>query len=70
MLRRLRLPALVVHGDADPLIRPAGGRATAHAIAGAKLVIYPGMGHDLPAALQPDIADEIAALARRWAAAR
>ncbi|MCU7729506.1 alpha/beta fold hydrolase [Actinoplanes sp. KI2] len=70
MLRRLRLPALVVHGDADPLVRPSGGRATARALAGAKLVIYPGMGHDLPAALQPDIADEIAALARRWSPAR
>jgi pimeloyl-ACP methyl ester carboxylesterase len=70
MLRRLRLPALVVHGDADPLVRPSGGRATARALAGAKLVVYPGMGHDLPAALQPDIADEIASLARRWSPAR
>jgi len=65
-LRRLRLPALVVHGDADPLVRLAGGLATARAIPGAKLVVFPGMGHDLPAALQPAIADEIAALARRW----
>jgi pimeloyl-ACP methyl ester carboxylesterase len=70
MLRRLRLPALVVHGDADPLVRPSGGRATARSLAGAKLVTYPGMGHDLPAALQPDIADEIAALARRWSPTR
>jgi len=70
LLRRLRLPALVVHGDADPLVRPSGGRATARAIPGAKLVIYPGMGHDLPVLLQPDIADEIAALARRWSPAR
>ena len=66
ILRRLRLPALVVHGDADPLVRPSGGRATARANAGSKLVVYPGMGHDLPALLQPDIADEMAALARRW----
>ncbi|GAA2607629.1 alpha/beta fold hydrolase [Paractinoplanes durhamensis] len=70
MLRRLRLPALVVHGDADPLVRPSGGRATARALAGSKLVIYPGMGHDLPAALQPDLADEILALAGRWSPAR
>lgn len=66
MLRRLRLPALVVHGDADPLVRPSGGRATARALAGSKLVVYPGMGHDLPVELQPDIADEIAARAGRW----
>jgi hypothetical protein len=63
-------PAGRVHGDADPLVRPSGRWATARALAGGKLVIYPGMGHDLPAALQPHIADEIAALARRWSAAR
>lgn len=68
MLAGLRMPALVVHGDEDLLIRPAGGRATAAAIPGARLVTYRGMGHDLPAALQPEIADEIAALARRWSA--
>jgi pimeloyl-ACP methyl ester carboxylesterase len=66
MLRRLHLPALVVHGGADPLVRVSGGRATARALPGARLVIYPGMGHDLPAELQPAIAGEIAALARRW----
>ncbi|MFC3383633.1 alpha/beta fold hydrolase [Couchioplanes azureus] len=63
-LRRLRLPALVVHGGADPLVRLPGGVATARAIAGAKLVVHPGMGHDLPNALQPGIAADIAALAR------
>lgn len=65
LLRGLRIPVLVLHGDQDPLVRPAGGRETARAVPGAKLVIYSGMGHDLPAALQPDIADEIAALARQ-----
>ncbi|MEU7909226.1 alpha/beta hydrolase [Actinoplanes sp. NPDC049118] len=65
MLRRLRMPALVVHGAADPLVRLAGGLATARAIPGAKLVVFPGMGHDLPAALQPAVADEITALARQ-----
>ncbi|SNY59097.1 alpha/beta fold hydrolase [Paractinoplanes atraurantiacus] len=68
LLRGLRLPALVVHGDADPLVRLSGGRATARAIPGAKLVVFPGMGHDLPTALQPAIVDEIAALSGQWAA--
>ncbi|MEV4346485.1 alpha/beta hydrolase [Actinoplanes sp. NPDC049596] len=68
LLRRLHLPALVVHGDADPLVRLSGGRATARAIPGAKLVVFPGMGHDLPTALQPAIVDEIAGLSRQWAA--
>jgi pimeloyl-ACP methyl ester carboxylesterase len=48
-LSQLRVPALVLHGAADPLLRPAAGRRTAAAIAGARLVILPGVGHDLPA---------------------
>ena len=58
-LAGLRIPALVIHGQQDPVIRPKGGRATAAAIPGAKLVTYPGMGHDLPRALWPSILDEI-----------
>ncbi|GAA3342309.1 alpha/beta hydrolase [Amorphoplanes nipponensis] len=65
MLRALRLPALVIHGDADPLVRLPGGLATARALRGATLIVHPGMGHDLPAALQPAIAGEIAAVALR-----
>ena len=64
-LAGLRTPTLVIHGEQDPLIRPKGGRATAAAIPGARLVTYPGMGHDLPAALWPAILDEICALAFR-----
>ena len=58
-LAGLRIPALVIHGDQDPVIRPKGGRATARAIPGARLVTYPGMGHDLPAALWPALVEEI-----------
>lgn len=60
-LAGLRIPALVIHGEQDPVIRPRGGRATARAIPGARLVTYPGMGHDLPAALWPSIVGEITA---------
>jgi pimeloyl-ACP methyl ester carboxylesterase len=49
-LRRITAPTVVIHGTADRLVRPSGGRATARAIAGAKLVKIPGMGHDLPRA--------------------
>jgi pimeloyl-ACP methyl ester carboxylesterase len=58
-LRALRLPALVLHGQADRLIRPEGGRATAAAIPNARLVLLPGMGHDLPKALWPNIIEHI-----------
>ncbi len=64
-LAGLRIPALVIHGDQDPVIRPKGGRATARAIPRARLVAYPGMGHDLPRPLWPSILDEICAQAAR-----
>jgi pimeloyl-ACP methyl ester carboxylesterase len=69
-LAGLRVPTVVLHGEDDPMIRPNGGRATAAAIPGAKLVIYPGMGHDLPRALWPSMIDEISALAGRARACR
>jgi pimeloyl-ACP methyl ester carboxylesterase len=59
-LRELRVPTTVIHGGADPLVNPSGGRATAAAIPGARLMILPGMGHDLPPALWPQIIDAIA----------
>lgn len=62
-LAGVRLPSLVLHGDADPLIRPSGGRATAAAVPGSRLVMYPGMGHDLPRALWPTIVEEIRSIA-------
>jgi pimeloyl-ACP methyl ester carboxylesterase len=64
-LRRLRLPATVLHGTADRLVRPAGGRATAAAIPGARLRMFKGMGHDLPRQLWPEYVEEIAATAER-----
>ena len=62
-LAAVRIPTLVLHGDQDPIINVKAGRATAAAIPGARLVIYPQMGHDLPRELWPSILDEIAALA-------
>lgn len=60
LLGQVRVPTTVIHGDADPLVNISGGRATAEAIPGAKLVILPGMGHDLPRELWPQIIDAIA----------
>jgi pimeloyl-ACP methyl ester carboxylesterase len=64
-LRKLDLPTLVIHGEEDPLIDVSGGKATAAAIPGAKLILVPGMGHDLPRELWPRFVEEIAANARR-----
>ena len=46
--RRTVAPTVVIHGRADKLARPFGGRAVARAITGARLVLFDGMGHDLP----------------------
>jgi pimeloyl-ACP methyl ester carboxylesterase len=64
-LRRITAPTLVVHGTADPLVAPSGGRATARAIPGAELMTIEGMGHDLPRAVWPQLIDAIAAHALR-----
>jgi pimeloyl-ACP methyl ester carboxylesterase len=58
-LRKVVAPTLVVHGTADPLVSPSGGRATARAIKGAKLMNVAGMGHDLPRAVWPRLIDAI-----------
>ena len=59
-LRRIVAPTLVVHGTADPLVAPSGGRATARAIPGAELMMIEGMGHDMPRAVWPRLIDAIA----------
>ena len=64
-LRRVRVPTLVVHGLLDPLVTPSGGIATAQAVPGAKLVMYPDMGHDLPLPRWDDLIDEIVENARK-----
>jgi pimeloyl-ACP methyl ester carboxylesterase len=64
-LRRIVAPTQVIHGTDDPLIRPSGGRATARAIPGARLMVIEGMGHDLPPAAWPRLLDAIEANARR-----
>jgi pimeloyl-ACP methyl ester carboxylesterase len=72
-LRRISAPTLVIHGQADLLVRPSGGRATARAIPGARLLPIEGMGHDLPRGAWPRIIDAIvqnAARARRRDTAR
>ncbi|GLZ55270.1 alpha/beta hydrolase [Actinomycetospora sp. NBRC 106378] len=63
-LRGLTMPALVVHGAADTVIRPSGGRATAAAIPGAEFLELPGMGHDLARASWPAVIEGIVGISR------
>jgi pimeloyl-ACP methyl ester carboxylesterase len=67
-LGAVTVPALVIHGDSDPLVTPSGGRRTAEAIPGAELLELEGMGHDLPPVFWPTIIESITKLAARSAA--
>src|SRR5512132_1541976 len=58
-LRHITAPTLVIHGTADKLVAPSGGRATARAIPGARLLMIEGMGHDLPRGAWPQVIDAI-----------
>ncbi|MCH9769073.1 MAG: alpha/beta fold hydrolase [Actinomycetia bacterium] len=58
--RQITAPTVVIHGKADKLMRPIGGRAVARAIDGARLVLFDGMGHELPEPLWDDIVGELA----------
>ena len=53
LLKSVRCPALVLHGDSDPLIRVAAAKDTAASIPGAELIVVPGMGHGFPESLAP-----------------
>ncbi|MCA0241096.1 MAG: alpha/beta fold hydrolase [Proteobacteria bacterium] len=65
LLSRIRMPTLVMHGEADPLIPVAAAHHLAEHIAGAEKDIVPGMGHDLPLPLMPRLAAGIAETAGR-----
>ena len=54
LLRKITAPTLVIHGAEDPLVPVEAGRDTARHIAGAKLMVIDGMGHDLPPGARAD----------------
>ena len=69
-LGTVKVPTVVIHGTADPLVQPDGGKATAAAIPGARLVNIEGMGHDLPPELWDEILEAIVANMRKADAER
>ncbi len=64
-LGSVRIPTLVIHGDADPLVPIAGGFDTAGAIPGAEMLAIEGMGHELPEGVWPRAMGAIVALTQR-----
>ena len=67
---KIGAPTVVIHGRADKLMRPSGGRAIADTIPGARLVLFEGMGHDLPKPLWDDIIRELDVTFAQFADAR
>jgi pimeloyl-ACP methyl ester carboxylesterase len=66
-LGRVRVPTVVVHGEEDQVIGVSGGEATAAAIPGARLLLVPGLGHELPPGFWPTLADALVENANRGA---
>lgn len=64
-LSQLDLPALVIHGDRDPLVSPTGGERTASLIPEAQMMMLEGMGHDIVPAFVGPIVEAVTALAAR-----
>jgi proline iminopeptidase len=69
VVRRIKAPTLVLHGDEDPLLRPKCGEATARAIreggGSAEMELMRGMGHDFPVEVMPELAGRVAAFCSR-----
>jgi pimeloyl-ACP methyl ester carboxylesterase len=61
LLKTIKVPTLVMHGEDDPLLPAEGGRDVARLVPGAEIEIWPGWGHDFPKALIPKLIDRVAA---------
>jgi pimeloyl-ACP methyl ester carboxylesterase len=64
-MRDIHVPTLIIHGKHDPLISSRRSRQLHRGIAGSKLMILDGMGHNLPMALVPHMVAAIAANCER-----
>ena len=65
LLARIKVPTQVIHGQDDPLVPVAAGHDLVRKIAGAKIDVIDGMGHDLPVELWPRFVSGITDAAAR-----
>jgi len=65
LLPQIAAPTQIVHGLADPLLRPVCGQRSARLIRNSRLELIPGMGHDFALPLMPRWAELITANAAR-----
>lgn len=64
-LQSVKTPALVIHGNRDPLIPIEGGKDTAKSIPGAKFLEIDGLGHYLSKAAWPTLIQAITQFIRQ-----
>jgi pimeloyl-ACP methyl ester carboxylesterase len=64
MLKAVKVPTLVLHGDDDPLLPVECGRDVASLVPGAEITTYPGWGHDFTGAMIPTVIDSIASFCK------
>ena len=69
-LNAVTAPTLVIHGLKDLLVLPSGGTATAAAVPGSRLLVFPDMGHNLPASRTPEMVAAIRLNANRASVAQ
>lgn len=55
LLKTVKVPTLVLHGEDDPLLPVECGRDVATLVPGAKIETFPGWGHDVPEQIVPNL---------------
>ena len=58
-VKTIAVKTLVIHGEDDGLIPPTHGEHTAELIESAELVIFPGMGHNVPEDILPKMLEHM-----------
>jgi pimeloyl-ACP methyl ester carboxylesterase len=59
LLKTVKVPTLVLHGEDDPLLPVECGRDVAALVPGAKIETFAGWGHDVPEAMVPKLVSSI-----------
>lgn len=64
LLKTIKAPTLVMHGEEDPLLPVECGRDVARLVPGAEIETTAGWGHDFPPQLVPRIVDRVASFCK------